>query len=143
MQVSSVSLRDQRGAIVRITAGKQRDDADAGDSGRHPRAPHADLESETTARAFGAEDTLRLFVPVFWSGKDQSAAVTVSLRRGTQILVERRGPATVLKTGDRRQASFEGTLPVTGLTAGPCLLEIEARLPGGQTARRGVAIEIR
>jgi VWFA-related protein len=98
----------------------------------------------TTTRTFAQTDTLHLFVPLFWASKDRSATLMLAVRRGEEVVVQRRELVTgTAAAGAHQQATFRGDLALTGLRAGNYLLEVEARLGDGQTAKREVAIDVR
>jgi VWFA-related protein len=98
----------------------------------------------TTTRTFAPTDTLRVFVPLFWPSKDRSATVRLAVRRGDAVIVQRTDPVTgTADAGAHQQATFTSGLPLAGLAAGSYILEVEARLGNGQTAKREVAIDVR
>ena len=98
----------------------------------------------TTARAFAATDTLRVFAPLFWVSGDGPVTVTLSICRGHDVVAVRRAHATAVSASStHRQASVADTLPLAGVPAGQYLLEVEARLTSDQTAKRAISIEIR
>ena len=97
----------------------------------------------TTARTFATSDTLRVFAPVFWSSKEPAAIVTISVRSGTNVVVQRNGQANAIAASSHRQASYTDALSLTGLAAGSYVVRVEAKLTDGPTVMRDVAIEIR
>ncbi|MEX2271132.1 MAG: VWA domain-containing protein [Vicinamibacterales bacterium] len=95
----------------------------------------------TTARAFTAADTLRIFARTFWGSKDDSVQVTFGVS-GPKDIAPLPISLAAAAEGNRRQATFETTLPLGGLPPGDYVLHVEARLPNKQTARRDVPFQI-
>jgi len=108
----------------------------------------------TTDRDFSTTDTLRIFAPVFWRGNG-TASVTLSIRQGEKVLVERRDmlEAAAVETAvsargfavpssGQSRASFATSLPLAGVPAGEYVLTISAGV-SGQIAKREVAFRVR
>jgi VWFA-related protein len=97
----------------------------------------------TTSRTFGAGETVRVFAPVFWTGKD-AAAVTVSVPGVPAVPAQ---TVTVSGAASIAEGHWQGmvdvSLPLTGLGAGAYGLALEVRLPNGQTATRVIAFAVR
>jgi VWFA-related protein len=96
----------------------------------------------TTERTFSAEDTLRVFVPVFWGRKDASATVAISVPDSSIA------PRSIATTGtettpDHRRGVATASVPLAGLKPGAYGLKIEARLPGGDVATRLIQFFVR
>jgi hypothetical protein len=123
----------------------------------------------TTDRSFSASDSLRIFAPVFWKGTAAgrspqvarapvpvsigggasgpgAATVTLSIRQGMKLLVERRDQlepdADPADTSGLSHASFVATLPLKGVPPGDYVLTIAASATG-RPAKREVAFTIR
>jgi VWFA-related protein len=97
----------------------------------------------TTRRAFLAEDTLRIYMRMFWTTNDNNVELTFSVT-GPKAIAARAVPlaAAAAADGNRRQATFETTLPLRGLPPGDYVLHVEARLPNRQTARKAVPFQL-
>jgi hypothetical protein len=96
----------------------------------------------TTERTFSADDTLRVFVPVFWGRKDASATVTISVPNSSIA------PQSIATTGtettpEHRHGATTASVPLAGLKPGAYGLKIEARLPGGDVATRLIQFFVR
>jgi VWFA-related protein len=95
----------------------------------------------TTTRTFAPADTIRLFAPLTWGSNGASVDVTMTLLGGTN------GPAhheAVTATGHAPHVGLlDTTMSLQGFTPGPYTLEVVARLPNGQTARREIALEVK
>ena len=153
------------GGILLGYAGPPREDAKPKDAlkGFVPFQP-------TTDRTFTSSDSLRIFAPVFWRGAAGPApaasraavpapmtlggggsatgvaTVTLSIRQGAKILVERRDqvqpdvePANM---AEQSHASFVVTLPLKGVPPGDYILSITASA-SGKPAKREVAFAVR
>lgn len=160
----SDSDNTELGGIVLGYADGPREDA-------KPKGPLKDLVpfQPTTDRAFTASDTLRIFAPVFWRGNaagrntavarpgappamvlggsgDGSATVTLSIRQGARVLVERRDLVELDIAGanmaGRSSASFAATLPLKGVPPGNYVLTISASAKGSP-AKREVAFSVK
>jgi len=92
----------------------------------------------TTSRTFTASDTLRVFGRAFWKSKG-TAAVTISVQ-GAAAAQTRLTTATGAKGGE--EATFDATLPLSGVTPGNHTIEIVATV-NGKSLRREVPITIR
>jgi VWFA-related protein len=98
----------------------------------------------TTERTFTAADTVRVFAPVFWSGKDASATVTVSVPGVSSVPARTVTVSGAASVGERHwQGTVAVTLPLAGLAAGRYGLAVDVRLPNGQTATRQIAFAVR
>lgn len=96
----------------------------------------------TTDRTFSADDTLRVFVPVFWGRRDASATVTVAVPDSSIA------PQSITTTGEEttprhRRGEATTTLPLAGLKPGAYGLKIEARLASGDVATRLIQFFVR
>lgn len=96
----------------------------------------------TTERTFSADDTLRVFVPVFWGRKDASATVTISVPDSSIA------PQSIATTGsETTPGNWHGvataSVPLAGLKPGAYGLKIEARLPSGDVATRLIQLFVR
>jgi VWFA-related protein len=97
----------------------------------------------TTARAFTANDTLRIYLTGTWRSPPTALDVAVSISgepapRVSQLTV----PATV-PLGGSRQVVVDTVLPLADLGPGPHILRVEARLPKGKLVAREIPIEIK
>ena len=98
----------------------------------------------TTDRTFAETDTLRVFVVLFWSSKETSANVTLSVRRGDQVVAERQARATAAPGADsRHRAELTDVMPLRDLPAGRYVLSTTATLTGGRASTREIAFEVR
>jgi VWFA-related protein len=104
----------------------------------------------TMDRVFAPADTLQVFAPLFWrdrgSTQAQSAFVNVVIRNGSSIVRQSRADlqGEVASTATRTMgAQLNGAVPLRQLTPGQYVLEVTARLPAGNVARKEVAFEIR
>jgi VWFA-related protein len=98
----------------------------------------------TLARAFAADDTLRIFGRVFWKGADQPT-VTLAV---TGTRVSQREMATIASRDidkGRREAVFDTMLPLKALNAPPgqYQLAVQARRRNGQTAERVIVFDLK
>jgi hypothetical protein len=105
----------------------------------------------TTDRTFAGTDTLRIFAPVFWRGGgpvrgNNAATVTLSIRQGTKILVERRDlltpEAAAASMAQQSRVSFTSTLPLKGVPPGNYVLTISASA-SGRPGKREVAFSVK
>jgi VWFA-related protein len=98
----------------------------------------------TAARAFATTDTLQVFAPVFWSGRDAGAHAIVSIRRGADVVVshdeEIQGTSM---NGDHRTATVRADLPLLGLTLGSYTLTVDVQLPNTQGVTHAVPFEVK
>jgi VWFA-related protein len=98
----------------------------------------------TTSRTFAATDTLQVFAPLFWASKDSAAHAVVSVRRGSDVVAHQETDVqSVVTKGDHRTAAARTDLPLSGLTAGKYTLDLDVRLPNGQSAARTVPFAIK
>ena len=97
----------------------------------------------TTSRAFAATDTVRVFAHAFWGSKDQAVSVTLNLsgpsKSSPQVITLNGSP----NPSGRSEATLDTTLPLSGLAPGRYQLEVAARLPNKQMARRILPFEVR
>lgn len=99
----------------------------------------------TSRRDFAVGEAIHGFVRAYQAGAErQPVAVTVELSNASDQ-VERQMARTIDATGFDAGggAPFAFDLETGGLTPGPHLLSVTARLPGGRTARRDVVIRVR
>jgi len=155
----------QLGGIQIGYAGPPREEA-------KPKGALADLVpfQPTTDRTFSAADSLKIFAPVFWKGGANArsapparpgtapivigggasgpgaATVTLSIRQGAKLLVERRdqleAEADTTDATTMSHASFVATLPLKGVPPGDYVLTIAVSATG-RPARREVAFSIK
>jgi len=98
----------------------------------------------TTSRTFAATDRLQVFAPLFWASKDLAAHAVVSVHRGADVVArEETDVQSAVTRGDHRTAPARADLSLSGLTAGQYTLNIEVRLPDGQSAARTVPFAIK
>jgi VWFA-related protein len=98
----------------------------------------------TTTRTFAATETLQVFAPLFWTSKDRAAHAVVSVRRGPDVVAHQETDAQgVVTKGDHRTAAARTDLSLSGLTAGEYTLNLDVRLPDGQSAARTVSFVIK
>ncbi len=96
----------------------------------------------TTQRSFSTGETLRVFAPIFWRGRETDARVTITLK-GTDVTLRREETLTVAEAVDgRRVTSFDTLIPLAQLS-GDFTMTIDARVKDGQTATRTVAFAVR
>jgi VWFA-related protein len=117
----------------------------AGESAREPDNLKALVPFQpTTTRTFAATDTLQVFAPLFWTSKDAAAHAVVSVRRGPDIVAHQDTDVQgVVIKGDHRTAPARTDLALSGLAAGEYTLNLEVRLPNGQSAARAVPFAIK
>ena len=95
-----------------------------------------------TTRVFGANDSLRVFARAFWTAKDESGSVTVSLPNSG--LAQQTATLTGTRASKgRAEAVLDVTFPLIDARPGSYSLVVEARLANGETAKRTVPIEVR
>jgi VWFA-related protein len=99
----------------------------------------------TTTRVFSASDTLQVYAPIFWgSPRETTIDASVAIRHGDQAPTPRHLRVSAPENGDtHHHAAIDTTLPLAGLAPGSYVLEVQARLANGQTAKRSVAFEIK
>jgi VWFA-related protein len=93
----------------------------------------------TTIRTFSPSDTLRVFVPMFWSGAE-AASVSMSITQGHSVIMQRHDDVTPI--AGMRGASLGVTLPLVDVPTGSYILSVTA-LVNGRSARRDVAFDVR
>ncbi len=96
----------------------------------------------TTTRLFSPRATLRVFVPLFWRGREEMAKVTLTLKG--EAFTAQREESLAASAGDKglRLTSLDTLIPLAKF-AGPVTLQIEARLPNGQTAQQAIGFDVR
>ncbi len=156
------SENTELGGIVLGYAGPPREEA-------KPKDALKDLVpfQPTTDRTFSSSDSLRIFAPVFWRSTGASravvsrtapvailggatgpgtATVTLSIRQGARILVERRDQVEAdepaANMAEQSHASFAVTLPLKGVPPGNYILSISASA-SGTPAKREVAFSVK
>ncbi len=96
----------------------------------------------STRRTFRPEQTLRIFAPIFWKGRETEATVTLTLE-GTGVTLRREEKLTVARPTDgRRVTSLDTLIPLAQLN-GAFTLTLDASVKDGQAAARTVAFEVR
>jgi hypothetical protein len=116
-----------------------------GESAREPDNLKALVPFQpTTTRTFAATDTVQVFAALFWASKDPTAHAVVSVRRGPDVVAHQETDVQgVVTKGDHRTGTARADLSLSGLTAGEYTLNLEARLPNGQSAARTVPFAIK
>lgn len=99
----------------------------------------------TSRRDFTASDAITGFVRIYQAGLErQPVAVTAEIFNARDEkeneVVQTLDVAAFDESG---AAPFRFDLPLTGLTPGPHLLSVTARLPGGRTTRRELVFRVR
>ncbi|HQX82895.1 MAG TPA: VWA domain-containing protein [Vicinamibacterales bacterium] len=96
----------------------------------------------TTTRLFSPRATLRVFVPLFWRGREEMAKVTLTLKG--EAFTAQREESLAASAGDKglRLTSLDTLIPLAKF-AGPVTLQIQARLPNGQTAQQAIGFDVR
>ena len=99
----------------------------------------------TSSREFTTNDTLTGFLRVYRVvGAPVPVDVTIEVFDAADVrkldLAQRLDPAVFTDDGE---APVRFAVPLAGLTPGPHLLSVTARLPGGRTARREVVFRLR
>ena len=98
----------------------------------------------TTNRVFATSDDLRVFGRAFWKPSPRQDAGTEAVIRILDTETSRTEPLTGTPTGsDRVSAVLDSTVPLTGLSPGTHVLQVEVRRPGRPAAVRSVVFEIR
>jgi VWFA-related protein len=96
-----------------------------------------------TTRAFAPTDTLRVFGRAFWRAKSDDALVmTIVIKPMPARLIQPKVTMSLEQNGDR-EAAFQGTVPLSGLTPGRYVLEIAARLGRAKPVMREVPFSVR
>jgi VWFA-related protein len=96
----------------------------------------------TTRRTFTKRQTLRVFAPVFWRGRETVATVTITLE-GTGVTLRREETLTVTQPVDGRRVTSIDTLVPLAQLSGEFTLTLEARVKDGQSAMRTVTFGVR
>jgi hypothetical protein len=100
----------------------------------------------TTQREFGAGDSVRGFLRVYWGGDRAALPITVDARiadANNATVFERRTVVLPEAPTSPRSADVEVALPLAGRPPGEYLLTIEASAPGQATMRRDARFWIR
>jgi VWFA-related protein len=95
-----------------------------------------------TTRTFTLTDTVRVFAPVFWGGKDAAVDVAVTAS-GSHVGTPQR--VNLIRTpalGGRSQAMLNLTVPLGKLAPGPCTIDVTATLPSGQRVSRVIPCSV-
>ncbi|MDA1306473.1 MAG: VWA domain-containing protein [Acidobacteria bacterium] len=95
----------------------------------------------TTVRKFTNEQTLRVFVPVFWRGRETDATVTLTLH-GPGVTLRREETLTVAEPVDGRRVTALDTLIPLDQLSGDFTLTLEARVKAGQSATRTMTFAV-
>lgn len=95
----------------------------------------------TTNRTFTQAQTLRIFAPVFWRGRETDATVTLTLE-GAGVTLRREEQLTVTQPVDGRRVSALDTLIPLDQLSGQFTLTLEAKVREGQTATKSVTFEV-
>ena len=95
----------------------------------------------STRRTFRPEQTLRIFAPIFWKGRETEATVTLTLE-GTGVTLRRDEKLTVARPVDGRRVTTLDTLIPLAQLNGAFTLTIDARVKESQTASRTVTFEV-
>ncbi len=95
----------------------------------------------TTVRKFTHEQTLRVFVPVFWRGRETDATVTLTLH-GAGVTLRREEILTVAEPVDGRRVTALDTLIPLDQLSGDFTLTLEARVKAGQSATRTMTFAV-
>jgi VWFA-related protein len=98
----------------------------------------------TTQRIFQSSETIEVFAPVFWSAKDPMAHATVSVRRGTIVVLTRdvdlQGQSI---KGDHRTANVRADLALKDVPSGNYTLVVDVQLPNNQHVTRAIPLEVK
>jgi VWFA-related protein len=100
----------------------------------------------TSERDFAPSDAVCAFFRVFQPGTSAVAPVTLQimlLDMTNKTVVDRSETLPAEAFGDSRTASHLIDLPLSGLTRGPYVFSVTAKLPSGTSARRDVVFRIR
>ena len=95
----------------------------------------------TTRRVFGTQEGVGVYVRVF-ATQPRGLTAGINVKRGDTVL--RTVPLALTPVDGEKQA-MQGQVgvPLTGLAAGECLIEVTARLESGMVATRGVVVTVR
>jgi hypothetical protein len=96
----------------------------------------------STTREFGTRTTLRVFVPMFWRGRDPLVKATLTLRDDVMELQRDETLAAQSRGGNARLTALDTLIPLAKLS-GAVTLQVEGRLPNGQTAQQSVTFRVR
>jgi hypothetical protein len=100
----------------------------------------------TSAREFAPSDPVSGFFRVFQPGTAAVAPVTLQimlLDMTNRTVVDKTETIAAEAFDETRAASHVIDLPLSGLTRGPYVFSISAKLPSGTSARRDVVFRIR
>lgn len=95
----------------------------------------------TTRRTFTPAQTLRVFTPIFWRGRETTARVTLTLE-GAGVTLRREERLEVPKPVDGRRVTSLDTLIGLDRLSGPFTLRIDATVNGRDTATRQVGFTV-
>jgi len=95
----------------------------------------------TTGRIFTNDQTLRVFAPVFWRGRETVATVTLTLK-GAGVTLRREEKLTVAQPVDGRRLTTLDTLIPLEQLSGAFALTLEASVKDGQTATRTLTFDV-
>lgn len=119
---------------------------------RAPQESRADVLSSlvpiipTSARDFAPSDAVSAFLRVFQPGAAAVAPVTLQtmlLDMTNKTLVDKSETLAAEAFDETRAASHLIDLPLSGLTRGPYVFSVTAKLPTGASARRDIVFRIR
>ena len=96
----------------------------------------------TTTRTFTSIDSVRIVARSFLAGNDGSVNITLRVRGLDTFAPQQTELAGTQRSGGRREALVDVTLPLRGMMPGAYALELAARLPNGQSAMREVPFRI-
>jgi len=96
----------------------------------------------TTMREFSATDSIRLFTRAFWPAKDGPAAVDATVRVVDSAIARTLSLAGTPE-GYHRTATLDTMLPLTGLSAGTHVIEVEVTAANQKPASRQIVFDIR
>jgi VWFA-related protein len=95
----------------------------------------------TTRRSFTQAHTMRIFVPLFWKGREQEARVVLTLD-GKDVTLRREERLAAVTVDGRRVTSLDTLIGLEKLR-GPFTLRLEATVNGRQTATRELRFDVR
>ena len=92
----------------------------------------------TTRRGFGAQEGVGVYVRVF-ATQPLSVTAEINLKRGDTVL--RTLPLALTPVeGEKQAMQGQVGMPLAGLAAGECVIEVTAKLESGVVATRGVVV---
>jgi hypothetical protein len=95
----------------------------------------------TTRRSFTQAHTLRIFVPVFWKGREPEARMVLTLE-GKDVTLRREEQLAAVTVDGRRVTSLDTIIGLAQLR-GAFTLRLDATVNGRQTASRELRFEVR